>query len=214
MKKIALVIGIGATAALYFMFHDEYRHALDEQNAKTVVKSNSPGIQEIKLKEIVQEVKNKKQEIKQKIDKRLSVNNEVDERIEIPNAMEFTPETLMNREEIFLVNKEAELDVLESTLASMQENDLPDEEIEQIKSQIVQIESQEYIDEMYESIEYGNVETVSQMRENLMESLKQRNELTDEERESMAYSVFPDEGITNVLETEDTSMPPHEIHNL
>jgi hypothetical protein len=118
----------------------------------------------------------------------------------LPPEQENPMEARFARENLFIELKKAELTVLEDTLASMQENDFPKEEIESMKQQIAALESAKFEDNEPEQQSDSNENmTPEMMRKDLFESLKQNSDLSDEEREQMVYAMFPDEDEGNAL---------------
>ena len=135
---------------------------------------------------------------------------ETDDSSLLPHEQDSTEEALMEIEEQFAINQDSELAMFESMLASMEKDNLPEDEIEMIKFQIDTIKSEQFNENLAEQNESDEILSVERMRENFSESLIQHaGELSDEEREEMVSSMFPDEELMST--DEDTIILPHEM---
>lgn len=213
MKNTILMASFCAVIALYAIYFMNEKNSTEDRAGNVVFIDNNTKKTDINDLSIEKKLSNKIGTRKPSRIDNITPAYDTKVPMQIPQEMEWTSESRMNREEQFIINQEAELEVLETTLALMVENDFPDEEIEMVKDQIDHINSQEYVDELEEGSEYSKVLTLSEMRENLSESLKETSDLSDEEREQMVYSIFPDEELASTLETEDTSAPPHAVEH-
>lgn len=134
-----------------------------------------------------------------------------------PHEREQFETTKQEREELFYINQEAEIEFYETLLISMKENNLAEVDIAEIKDNINQINSAQFVDNVVEQDEYLEEITISKMREDLSESLYQSGDLSDEEIKKMALYMFPDDDNSEdsiiASEDDDTSIPLHEFES-
>jgi len=213
MKKTIFIASVAAISIFYTGFYagHKFNTALPSNEAeKNLANLN-------KTHKTSQLTSNRKQKtiVKNTQFKSISTRDAFDEIEQSPpHEQEWTEETQKEQENLFIANQEAEIELFETMLVSMIENNFPDSEIAEIKAKIEQINSAQFDDSLPEYDDNIEEMSSSQKREDLAESLRIAGGVSNEDIEEMVYSMFPgDESETLMGADEDTSIPHHELNN-
>jgi len=117
----------------------------------------------------------------------------IEEDLRAPHKIESTEEERQEQKNQFILNQDTEVELFETMLVSMKENNFPETEIADIEAEIDDINSQKFDDNKSEHDDYDVPMTSKQLRDDLTESLKLAGDISDEDIDKMVYSMFPDE---------------------